>query len=216
MLRKIILLSCLFSLVSLPFAQAQEDPYAPSRDPFAEETADTGHQGTLQLQVPLSAPQQNIVLKDGTVLKGRLIGVESNVYLIETQTLGTVPVAIDNVSSINAGSAQPAFPGGNSGMPGMDMSGLAGSLGANSAPMQQLQRDILSDPELMKEIQAMMSDPELMALIANGNLMSTISTMDPAQAQNDPRIQKLMQNPAMQRFMEKVKQKYSAPSGQNY
>jgi len=222
MIRKTILFSCLLAFLTVPCLWAQEDSFDTyddlgGFDQFDQEESFAPAQPLTQGTA--SAPQQTITLKDGTILKGRLTGVMDNVYMIETKNLGTVPVDISKVSNISAGSSTLSSLGSSPALPGMGaggLGGMSGGMGMRSAPMQQIQQDILSDPSMMADIQKMMTDPELMALIADGNLMNSIMSMDPAQAQNDPRIQKLMQNPTMQRFIQKVQQKYSAPASQGY
>jgi hypothetical protein len=167
-----------------------------------------------------SPPLQTITLKDGSVLKGHLSAVSGDHYTVETANMGEVQVPVAKVSSITTGS-QPAgqvpSASGNNQMPVMN-NPLAGQsqFGGN---VSQAQQQILKDPEIMGEIQTMLTDPDLVKLLQDKSVMQDIMSMDQTKIQNNPNIQALMDNPKMQAILTKLMGKMggsngSAPSAQ--
>lgn len=158
-------------------------------------------------------PMQSIFLKDGTVIKGKLVGVlDDEYYVIETQHLGSVKVHISDFQGMTTGGQSLSGTSGGTQsdigtMPSLNQLQLGGSAGISTEQMTQLQQTLLSDPQMMAEIQKLMDDPEIMKLIQNGDIMAELSTMDPNRIQNNEEILKLMNNPNMQAVIEKVQQK---------
>ena len=166
-------------------------------------------------------PVQTILLKDGTVIKGKLIGVlEDEYYVIETPSMGKVKVLISDLQGMSTDGRMP----GNSSPQAQQMQPSTGNLpsaeqfsklgaygGVSGEQMMQMQQSLMNDPEVMAGIQSLMQDPEVMKLIQNGNLLTDLLTMDPSQMQNNENLLKLMGNPNMQALMEKVQQKVHLP-----
>ncbi len=74
----------------------------------------------------------------------------------------------------------------------------------------QMQTDILSDPALLSDVQAMMQDKETMAIFSDPQLMEDIMSRDPAKIESNPKVQTLLQNPHMQALIQKMQAKTSA------
>lgn len=155
-------------------------------------------------QNTVASPQlQTITLKDGTVLKGQLVKIVNDIYVIQTPSVGEVQVKVTDLASISNGGISPA----------QNLSATAGNSLAttNAAERQgqvaQLQQQLLGDPELQSSIQALMKDPAIMDLLTNGNLIQDALSMDPEKAKSNQNIQKLMENPKMQDLMQKINQK---------
>lgn len=149
--------------------------------------------------------QQLILLNDGSIIKGNVIGVENQKYIISTNNLGKIEVAESDIQSItneNAAQAtqQPAIQNtlGNT--------STLGSLGM-SGQMQQMQNTLMSDPQMMAEIQTMLQDEELMAILSDPAIMKDLMSQDPATIQNNPKIMQLMNNPKMQALMQMMMNK---------
>ena len=147
---------------------------------------------------------QTINLKDGTALKGHLSKVRNGFYTIETKHMGNVTIHEADLLSITLGatpapqstqtgsSDQAPFPGGSLQLPGQ---------------MGQMGQQLMSDPEIMGSVMSLMEDPEIMELLKDPSLMQAVMTMDPEKIQNNPAVQKLLQNPRMQAIINKAGQK---------
>lgn len=176
-----------------------------AEDPGDEFSADESSQAVFE------KPMQTIFLKDGTVIKGKLVGVlNDEYYVIETQHLGSVKVHISDFQGMTTGGQSLGGTSGGSqssmeAMPSLNQMGA--NAGISNEQMTQIQQTLMSDPQMMAEIQKLMDDPEIMRLIQNGDIMAELSTMDPNRIQNNEDILKLMNNPNMQAVVEKVQQK---------
>lgn len=140
---------------------------------------------------------QVITLKDGTVLKGQLIQVSQNAYIIETQNLGRVSVPVSELLSITTASASTPLtaPAASLGAAG----GLPGFAG--------FQQELMSDPAFTAEVADLMKDPEILQLLTQPALLQDLMTMDPGQIQGNPAVQRLLENPQFQKIMAKVQEK---------
>ena len=154
---------------------------------------------------------QTITLKDGTVLKGHLKDISGEHYIIETANFGQVQILTTNVVSITTGNASPQPV--NLSSPQMPAF-KSPSLGGQSQLMgqaSQMQQNILDDPQMMAEVQKILSDPEIMAVLQDQNVMQDIMSMNPQTIQNNPSLQSLMQNPKMQSLLNMLQQKQGTP-----
>ena len=145
-----------------------------------------------------SASLRTITLKDGSVIKGNVLQLADGVYTIETGNLGKVNVAESEIVSI-AAEAAPAQP--------QDTVPSSASLKSRA---QEIQANLLSDPEVMTEIQNIMQDPEIRGVLSDPAFMNAIMSYDPAQIQHNEKTQYLLQNPKFRSLMEKMRKKLPA------
>ena len=137
---------------------------------------------------------KNITLKDGSVLKGKVVSMANGVYTIATDTVGKIKIEEEKVQSIADGT----------------LTADTSALPANVAKqMEALQLDIMSDPAMMEQIQALMNNESIMKLIEDPNLMKDLMTMDEATIMGNSNIQQLLNNPQMQNIISTVEQKYA-------
>lgn len=155
-------------------------------------------------------PSKIFELSDGTILKGKLIGLrkDDGAYLIETTDLGTVAVQAENVVRMDNPPTAIQIPTTQMPVP----QNLSAQLqnGSTKQAVQQMQSIIVSDPNIMASLQELMADPEIMAIFQDPSLMQDLMSMDPSTIQSNPNIQKLMQNPVMQQIIQKAGQKMTA------
>ena len=86
--------------------------------------------------------------------------------------------------------------------------GATGSARITATPeFQSMQNRILADPQVMGDIQQMVQDPEIMALLADPTLLAAIQSGNAASLQADPRIKKLSENPKVQALIGKLQAK---------
>ncbi|MBU0468158.1 MAG: hypothetical protein KKD07_08875 [Candidatus Omnitrophica bacterium] len=146
--------------------------------------------------------QKIITLKDGSIIKGTVVSVENQKYIIDTNNLGKIEVAdTDIVSIVSPGTGQvPANQNALGNLGGLGNLGMSGQ-------MQQMQNSLMSDPNMMAEMQAMLQDEEIMALISDPNIMKDLMSNDPSVIQNNPKIMQLMNNPQMQALVQMMMNK---------
>ena len=159
------------------------------------------------------AENKTFSLKDGSTVKGTLISFQSGMFTIQTENLGQLQIKEEDVLSVNAAgvvpaAAQPLSAGSN---PLGAMAGMGGSGGMSPMLQQQVnnvQGQIMANPELFSMIEQMAQDPELVQIISDPafmqQMMQAVSTNDTERLKNDPKIQKIMSNPSMQKLIEQM------------
>ncbi len=148
----------------------------------------------LGIASPLYAQSAKVItLKDGSVIKGEVLRLEDHAYTIETPNLGKVQIPEADILTIT--SEQPA---------------AQPSASQFESRTNQMQADILSDPALLSDVQAMMQDQETVAIFSDPKLMEDIMSRDPAKIESNPKVQTLLQNPHMQALIQKIQAKTSA------
>jgi hypothetical protein len=148
---------------------------------------------------------QTITLKDGSQIKGNLVGVSNGVYTIHTPTLGDIKVSTSTVTNISSGAAV-ALPRTSSG------STLVPSTSSNDDLNQRIQNaqgKLMNDPDMMREVTAMAQDPELMKLLSDPTLTQAVMSHDVKAIEGNPKAQELMNNPKMKVLLEELRSKTS-------
>jgi len=151
-------------------------------------------------------PLKIIRLKDGSLLKGRIVDVHNGYYTIQTLVTGPIEVAESDVVSITADRPK-SLPSNTGGQAKNFSTSTASAQMAPSQQIQDMQQKVLADPGIQGELQALTMDPEIMELLGNKNLLDAVFSQDPVRMQNDPNLQKLLQNPKIQQLMERIAQK---------
>ncbi|MBT4837973.1 MAG: hypothetical protein HON94_11570 [Methylococcales bacterium] len=127
----------------------------------------------------LAGPTLTLQLKDGSVVKGEMISMSNGVYKIKSNALGTVKITDSQVKSMSSGSSSPNSPSNSDAM----------------ANYQKIQKDIMSNPNMMKSITSMQQDPQVMKLIQDPTFANALKSGDINKIMNSPNFKKLLQNP---------------------
>ncbi len=144
---------------------------------------------------------KTIILKDGTKIKGKLVGVQDNMYSIETTHFGRINVADRDVESISNTGIQPISTSEASASPSNPSQPLKGQATA-------LQQQMMADPEVMSSIQGLTQDPKFMEILKDPDFVNTIMSYDPEKIKNNPKVQMLLQDPKMQQLMQRMGKKH--------
>ena len=147
---------------------------------------------------------KTITLKDGSVIKGNVLQLADGVYTLETGNLGKVTVPESDILSIATESAPAPAPA-----PANTGDAANASL---KGQVQEVQASLLSDPEVMAEIQNIMQDPEIRGVLSDPAFMQAIMSYDPNQIQQNEKTKYLLQNPKFQSLMEKIQKKIPSTS----
>ena len=169
-------------------------------------------------QNPGNVPLQNITLHDGTVLKGQLIEVQGDTYVIKTNQLGMINIKASEISSLTPATVNPMASPMMVSNPPTSETMSAGTMPINplssgGGQQSQMAQQFLQDPEISASIKEVLQDPEIMNLLKDPSLMGDALSMDPQKIQNNENIKTLMQNPKMQEIMAKMAQKMNLQSG---
>ncbi|MEN8180077.1 MAG: hypothetical protein ABFS39_15855 [Pseudomonadota bacterium] len=129
----------------------------------------------------------HIKLVDGTVIQGDVVSLSNGSYIIRSMTLGELKVPESSIRSIRSGGG--ATPTSSS---------------AFSSNIQSIQQQIVSSPELMQMVNALMSDPELQAATKDPDLMQLIMSGNMDAIRGDPRIHRLLDKSSIQTIVKKM------------
>jgi hypothetical protein len=130
-----------------------------------------------------SGAPATLYLHDGSRLSGQLISLSEGVYTLQSSSLGRVSVPQAQVINIRHGVEAEAEP-------------------FAAADVAALQKNIMNDPQMMRDIsslgnepavQAVLSDPQLMREIQAGNISALYSNPKFLQLLNNPRVQAVQQ-----------------------
>ena len=165
----------------------------------------------------LAQNTQAIYLKDGSVLKGRIIEVRNGYYTIQTKLAGQTTIhendiiQINNTNNISTQVQAPVVKHQPSGMTLPDQ-----QAGRNiQQELNSLSQNLLNDPEIRSAMEELSRDPEMMQIMGNQDLLKAIFSMNSATIQNDPSVQKLLQHPKMQKLMNMISQRIMSTRGLN-
>ena len=138
---------------------------------------------SLALCGPLCA--ETLMLKDGGVIRGEILTLKDDVYVVKTESLGTVRVQKRDVRTIDSGDgAAPGLPAGAT---------SAGPL-PNPAELNAMQSLMMQNPDVMSMIDALQHDPEVQAVLADPQIKRALAAGDYAALMNHPKILALAHN----------------------
>ncbi len=149
-----------------------------------------------------SSETKTITLQDGTTLKGQVVGFQNGIYTIQTALFGQINLKDSEIVNIGAGPALTNNP--SSQAPTVQPN--TQSAETNQLKMQALgvQQQLLSDPDTLMQMQAMLQDPQIMQILNDPEFVKAATNYDLQKIQNDPRTQQLMNNPQMQKLLNKM------------
>ncbi|MFC1510159.1 hypothetical protein ACFL49_00675 [Candidatus Omnitrophota bacterium] len=144
---------------------------------------------------------KTIQLNDGSLIKGEILSLDEDVYTVETSTFGTLEIKDADIASISSisqiqqqqttsAATTQSLPSGNQLM----------------QQAQQLQGSMMADPEVMTEMQNLMSNPEVMEILTDESFINSLMTNPEMMLEND-KLKVLMASPQIQALMQKVQQK---------
>ncbi len=151
---------------------------------------------SLALLTALAGPSfaenaKTITLQDGSTIKGNVVSMDNGFYTVETPSMGEVRIADSDIASIAAGE-------------GSDQPEMQSNIAA-TPEFQSVQEKVISNPDIMGDIQNLMQDPEIMAVISEPGFIAAVQSGNTTELQSDPRLQRLIENPKIQLLIEKIK-----------
>lgn len=137
----------------------------------------------------------DFVLKDGSVIHGRLESFVNGRYTIKSKTLGTVTINENKVKVIRMGdgAGESANQAGPSATPsGADVQGMVTKMQGND--------------EIMALIDKLKDDPEMQAVINDPQVLQAISAGDFSALMANPKFMELLNNPKVREIQKKMGQ----------
>ncbi len=134
-----------------------------------------------------------IELKDGGVIVGEIISQADGVYRVRTKSLGVVEVKGSAIRGIRPASE------------GAPAKGVSGRTGASPPPdIEELQRSIMQNKEVMPLILSLQNDPEVQALLKDPDILAAIQSGDVAALMADPKFMKILNHAKIKEIQEKI------------
>ncbi len=151
--------------------------------------------------------QRNIILKDGSIVKGTVTKMENGVYTVISDRLGEMQINDQDIANIQSGNDPVLVNDTFSNSGNTQSSNLKNQV-------QAMQGTILNDPEIMNDIMGLMDDPEIQTLLSDKAFINDVNSMDPNKIQNNDKMQSLMNNPKMRKLLEKAQSRLPANQAQ--
>jgi hypothetical protein len=129
-----------------------------------------------------TAEPSRIELRDGSVISGAVVGFSGGHYLIRSPALGEISVDESEIRAVH--------PGGEA---------SAGS--GYRSEIQSLQQRMVANPEIVTLLTALANDPEVQAALADPELMHLVASGNLTALQRNPRFQSLLDHPELQAIL---------------
>jgi len=143
------------------------------------------------------SPEQVITLKDGSQIKGQLVGINNGSYTIQVPVVGEVRASMSDVVSVTNANAPTLAAQPTTNQQSVSAQNYDRQIVAN-------QKQLMSDPQSMELLRQMMQDPETMKLLQDPSLIKAVTSRDYGSVQNNPSVQKLLNTPQMQAILQKL------------
>jgi len=142
-----------------------------------------------------------ISLKDGSLLIGQVLGMSDGVYTIKTQNMGAVKIHEADIVSIQNNDESVAQR-----LKEYKNSEHQQNLEKNQLKVQveQMQNDLLSNPALMKDIESLIQNEDILSIITDPGVMKDVLSYDPERLENNEKLRLLMEQPEIKALIEKM------------
>ncbi|XOV87704.1 MAG: hypothetical protein ACFHX7_22570 [Pseudomonadota bacterium] len=137
----------------------------------------------------VTADERIVQLKDGSQIRGEVVGMMNGEYVIQSPTLGTLRLASDKIVSITLPSAAP---------------NPSAAAGAGASALESIQSTIASDPGLMARIMSLQQDPQMQAVLGDPEIMGAVQRLDFEALRNNPRFRALMESSNVREITSKL------------
>ena len=136
----------------------------------------------------LATDDKIIELQDGSKIKGRIVSMENGSYVVQTASMGELHIPDSNIASMSAETTAP----------------VTSNITA-TPEFQAIQTQIMSNPDVMRDIQKLIQDPDVMAVMSDPGFIAAVQSGNTASLQSDPRLKHLSDNPHIQALIHKIK-----------
>ena len=134
-----------------------------------------------------------IQLIDGSMISGQITSFREGVYTLQSDSLGTIKIDESQIKLIR-----------------MDSHGTTqwepvnAPNGSVDNTIQDLQKSMTQNPQIMEMIQTLQNDPEIQSLIQDKGIMDAVTAGDINTLMSNPEFIKIFENPSIQQIQKEV------------
>ena len=136
---------------------------------------------------------KTVTLKDGSRINGQIVGMSNGNYILKS-AVGEIAVTENSVTSIVT----------QDGLSPQNTPAAQSKNSTMSAQIQAVQGQMLSDPSILTDIQALAQDPDMIAALSDPAFIQAVQNQDLQTIESSPQFQKLMNNPGIRALMGKM------------
>lgn len=143
-----------------------------------------------------SGPDAVIRLKDGSIIKGQVLGKDGDKYRILSSSLGLIAVKDSDVVSLEEKQMPEKPPAPAQASPGP----------LESSQAQQIQGALLDNPQTVKSIQDLSQDKDVLDIVSDPQIKDAIARQDLEYLRNNEKFLKFMENPSVKEVVQSAVQ----------
>jgi hypothetical protein len=140
-----------------------------------------------------SGQLSEIELVDGGVILGEIISQGDGVYVVRSDSLGTLKVKESQIRLIRVGFESSA-----------EKEIVSAPKGAVSSRIQSLQKSMMNNDEVMGLVLSLQKNPKMQELLKDPDIMKAVSAGDITTLMSNPKFIELLNNPEIKEIQKKV------------
>jgi len=134
-----------------------------------------------------------IELVDGGIIRGEIVSQSDGVYVVKSDSLGTLKVKESEIQFIRMG-----FAGAT------EKEIVSTPKGAAASEIQSLRQSMMNNDEVMGLVMALQKNPKMQELLKDPDFMKAVSAGDITTLMANPKFIELLNNPEIKEIQKKV------------
>jgi hypothetical protein len=134
-----------------------------------------------------------IELVDGGIIRGEIVSKSNGVYVVTSDSLGTLKVKESEIRFIRIGSAGAT-----------EKEIVSTPKGASASEIQSLQQSMMNNDEVMGLVMSLQKNPKMQELLKDPGFMKAVSAGDITTLMSNPKFMELLNNPEIKEIQKKV------------
>ena len=140
-----------------------------------------------------SGQVSEIELVDGGIIFGEIISKSDGVYVVKSDSLGTLKVKESEIRIIRVGSTG-----------AMEKEIVSTPKGAAASEIQSLQQAMMNNDEVMGLVMSLQQNPKMRELLKDPDIMKAVSAGDITALMSNPKFMALLNDPDIKEIQKKV------------